>query len=137
MLHVISLAGLTLAGGAEPGAAQDSAPPGFDYETCNETAYTTIEMRDCNRWEHERQDRRLNNAYRELIRRHLPEAQEDLRRAQRAWLEFREAECLYEATGNMEGTIGPVLVGACWASMTKQRADELEAYLARDRELND
>jgi len=70
-------------------------------------------------------DRRLDSAYQELLRAN-PYA-DDLRRAQRLWLKFRDANCHYYGLG--EGTIVRIQAAACLRYMTQQRALELEELL--------
>ena len=52
-------------------------------------------------------------------------AQHDqLRAAQRLWIQYRDANCLYYGLG--EGTIARIDAGECMRSMTEARARELE-----------
>jgi uncharacterized protein YecT (DUF1311 family) len=44
--------------------------------------------------------------------------------AQRLWIQYRDANCLYYGMG--EGTIARVDAGECQRSMTEARARELE-----------
>jgi len=72
-------------------------------------------------------DKRLNAAYREAVNdKETPKEQrEQLRKAQRLWLQFRDANCEYYALG--EGSISRVNAASCLLDMTKARAKELEA----------
>ncbi len=72
-------------------------------------------------------DKRLNEAYREALNdKEAPKEQrEQLRKAQRLWLQFRDANCEYYALG--EGSISRVNAASCGFDMTKARAKELEA----------
>lgn len=72
-------------------------------------------------------DKRLNAAYREALNdKETPKEQrEQLRKAQRLWLQFRDANCEYYALG--EGSISRLNAGSCLLDMTKARAKELEA----------
>jgi uncharacterized protein YecT (DUF1311 family) len=49
---------------------------------------------------------------------------EQLRSAQRLWIQYRDANCLYYGLG--EGTIARIDAGECVRNMTKARAEELE-----------
>jgi uncharacterized protein YecT (DUF1311 family) len=75
----------------------------------------------------EKWDKRLNTAYREALNdKEAPKEQrEQLRKAQRLWLQFRDANCEYYALG--EGSISRLNAGSCLLDMTKARAKELEA----------
>jgi uncharacterized protein YecT (DUF1311 family) len=69
-------------------------------------------------------ERRLNTAYQKLID-DLPARRRDrLRRAQRLWLQFRDANCAYFASH--AGTIARVDAGQCLLRLTSARAVELE-----------
>ena len=70
-------------------------------------------------------DKRLNEAYRETLKEGPREQREQLRKAQRLWLQFRDANCDYY--GLSEGSIARVLAATCLFNMTKARAKELEA----------
>ncbi len=70
-------------------------------------------------------DKRLNEAYRETFQEGPREQRAQLRKAQRLWLQFRDANCEYY--GLSEGSIAHVLAATCRFDMTKARAKELEA----------
>lgn len=71
-------------------------------------------------------DKRLNEAYREELAGDGPKEQlAQLRKAQRLWVQFRDANCAYY--GLSQGSIRHVLYGSCMFDMTKARAKELEA----------
>ena len=70
-------------------------------------------------------DKRLNEAYRETLKEGPREQREQLRKAQRLWLQYRDANCDYY--GLSEGSIARVLAASCLFDMTKARAKELEA----------
>ena len=54
----------------------------------------------------------------------LAEQRDQLRTAQRLWIQYRDANCLYYDLG--EGTIARLDAGECMRSMTEVRAKELE-----------
>ena len=87
----------------------------------------TQQMVDCLAAATAKWDKRLNAAYREaLADKETPAAQrEQLRKAQRLWLQYRDANCDYYAKG--EGSISRLNAGSCLFDMTKSRAKELEA----------
>jgi len=70
-------------------------------------------------------DKRLNEAYRETLKEGPREQREQLRKAQRLWLQYRDANCDYY--GLSEGSIAHLLAATCLLDMTKARAKELEA----------
>lgn len=70
-------------------------------------------------------DKRLNDAYQQALKDAVSnEQREQLRKAQRAWIAYRDANCLYYRMG--EGTIAQLDAGECMRSMTESRAKELE-----------
>jgi uncharacterized protein YecT (DUF1311 family) len=50
--------------------------------------------------------------------------------AQRLWIQYRDANCLYYDLG--EGTITRIEAGNCMYRMTRARAEELEGKEDRD-----
>ena len=61
-----------------------------------------------------------------------PKQREQLRAAQRLWIQYRDANCLYYALG--EGSIARVESADCTYRMTKSRAEELEGKEDRNQE---
>ena len=53
-----------------------------------------------------------------------PKQREQLRAAQRLWIQYRDANCLYYGLG--EGTIAGIEAGYCMMELTQTRAVELE-----------
>ncbi|PAY04009.1 DUF1311 domain-containing protein [Bradyrhizobium sp. UFLA03-84] len=70
-------------------------------------------------------DKRMNVAYQQALKDAAGDKQrEQLRTAQRLWIQYRDANCLYYDLG--EGTIARLDAGECMRSMTEARAKELE-----------
>ena len=84
----------------------------------------TREIVDCLSGLTARWDRRLNDAYQKRIQDLAPKRRDQLRAAQRLWIQYRDANCLYYGLG--EGTIARIEAGECMRSMTQSRALELE-----------
>ena len=92
-------------------------------EKCND-ANSTAEIVQCLATQTAIWDRRLNLAYQKLMS-SLPARRRDrLRNAQRLWVQFRDADCAYFASG--EGSIARVEAGQCLLRLTTARAQELE-----------
>lgn len=85
---------------------------------------STYEMVECFKAKTAQWDKRLNIAYPKALVMAQPKQREQLRQAQRAWVAYRDANCLYWGLG--EGTIARIQAGDCMFRMTKQRAEELE-----------
>jgi len=83
---------------------------------------------DCDREELDRQDHRLNAAYRKLMAGLAPARRVRLRNAERAWIRERDRRCEKAAEPEAGGTLALILRSSCFASETKERADYLEAY---------
>lgn len=85
----------------------------------------TFDMVECIGQEVQRQDARLNKAYKVLMVDLSPDRKKQLREAQRAWLQFRDTNCgfYYDPDG---GSIARVNAESCVMTMTQQRAKELE-----------
>ncbi len=49
--------------------------------------------------------------------------------AQKAWLAFRDDECAFEAASSIGGSIHPMIVAGCQATLTRARTDELRHLL--------
>ena len=89
------------------------------------------QMNACMAEEYWKTDARLNTIYRELVG--ALEDPSTLRRAQQAWLRFRDLSCDYETSGiGRDGSLYPFSLGACRLELTEKRISELERYLAQD-----
>jgi uncharacterized protein YecT (DUF1311 family) len=117
MLRIVALAAAVLIGAAVFAFAGES-----EKKECGNSTYEIVE---CQKAELTGLDKRLNAAY----QRALKEAESDkqrrqLRKAQRLWVQFRDANCEYYELG--EGTIARIYGGECMLSLTRMRAEELE-----------
>jgi len=85
----------------------------------------TYQMVECLKTKTAAWDKRLNAAYQKALQNAQPAQHEPLRAAQRLWIQYRDANCLYYGMG--EGTIARLDAGECMRSMTEVRAKELES----------
>jgi uncharacterized protein YecT (DUF1311 family) len=85
---------------------------------------STAEMVDCLAVKTQRWDKRMTIAYQQAMKDAPAPQREQLRAAQRLWIQYRDANCLYYGMG--EGTIARVDAGECVRRMTEVRARELE-----------
>ena len=101
-----------------------------EYSVCIDKAVegATADMFACNGDELDRQDARLNNAYKKLISKLSRDRKKALLKAQRAWIKFREANCDYY-TDPHGGWGARWNVSGCLLTMTATRAKELEGML--------
>ncbi|MGH6725457.1 MAG: lysozyme inhibitor LprI family protein [Pseudolabrys sp.] len=84
----------------------------------------TYEIVECLKAQTAQWDKRLNAAYRQALKDAQPKQREQLRAAQRLWIKYRDANCLYYDLG--EGTIARIEAGYCMKDTTQIRALELE-----------
>lgn len=75
-------------------------------------------------------DKKLNAAYQEALQAASQTQADQLRAAQRLWIQYRDANCLYYGLG--QGVAVGVDVAACRRDMTERRAKELEEERPRE-----
>jgi uncharacterized protein YecT (DUF1311 family) len=107
------------------GAAAHAA----DASDCSNRDLTQIDMNVCAYQAFQKQDRALNAVYGELVKQEDAEGLRRLQAAQRAWLQFRDLECLYEAPDG-GGSIAPQLKATCLAVLTRERLLDFKRVLA-------
>ena len=83
-----------------------------------------MQMVECLKGKTAQWDKRMNIAYQKALKDAAGKQQEQLRAAQRLWIQYRDANCLYYGLG--EGTIARIDAGECMRNMTQARAKELE-----------
>jgi uncharacterized protein YecT (DUF1311 family) len=84
----------------------------------------TFQMVECLKAKTAQWDKRMTTAYQQAMKDAGEKQREQLRGAQRLWIQYRDANCLYYGMG--EGTIARIDAGECMRNMTKARAEELE-----------
>jgi uncharacterized protein YecT (DUF1311 family) len=124
MLRIAAIATAALIGAAVSAYGGDQGNPD---ENCDGSTY---EMVECLKAQTAHWDKRLNAAYKSALDAAQPKQREQLRTAQRLWIQYRDANCLYYDLG--EGTIARIEAGDCMRKMTKARALELEGKEDRD-----
>ena len=118
MLRIVSVAAAVLIGAAAFAYAGDQ---GDLDQSCDGSTY---EMVECLRAKTVQWDKRMTIAYQRMLNAGEPKQREQLRVAQRLWIQYRDANCLYYGLG--EGTIARIEAGDCMLRMTQGRAIELE-----------
>lgn len=91
------------------------------------------EANACSRREYEKADAEMNKVYDQLMSElsgGSGKDQQKLKQAQLLWLQYREANCESEASIYEGGTIRPAIYNLCLASMTRERAMRMKAFLA-------
>jgi uncharacterized protein YecT (DUF1311 family) len=85
---------------------------------------STADMVECLKAKTSQWDKRMTIAYEKAMKDAGREQHDQLRAAQRLWIQYRDANCLYYRMG--EGSIAVIDAGECMRSMTEARARELE-----------
>ena len=118
MLRIATIATAALIGAAVSAFAGDQGEPEQDC------GVSTYEMVDCLNAKAAQWDKRMTIAYQRALKDGEAKQREQLRKAQRLWIQYRDANCLYYFMG--EGTVARVEAADCTYRMTKSRAEELE-----------
>lgn len=103
------------------GSVAQAGDQGDGEQSCDGN---TFQMVECLKAKTALWDKRLNVAYQKAVQDAVPAQRDQLRAAQRLWIQYRDANCLYYGLG--EGTIARLDAGECMRSMTQVRASELE-----------
>jgi uncharacterized protein YecT (DUF1311 family) len=99
------------------------------YESCIRKAASTLDMIDCAGRESDRWDARLNRAYQARIASFNDRQRGALKRAQKAWMAFRDADCAAYEDDDW-GTVSKIDASQCILRRTVERTIELEAFPA-------
>jgi uncharacterized protein YecT (DUF1311 family) len=99
----------------------DAGDQGDPAQTCDGN---TFQMVECLKARTAQWDKRMGLAYQQALKDAGSQQHDQLRAAQRLWIQYRDANCLYYGLG--EGTIARIDAGECMRSMTEARARELE-----------
>jgi uncharacterized protein YecT (DUF1311 family) len=102
-------------------SAAHAGDQGDPAQSCDGSTY---EMVECLKARTAQWDKRMTAAYQQALKDAVPQQHDQLRAAQRLWIQYRDANCLYYGLG--EGTIARIDAGECMRSMTEARARELE-----------
>jgi len=106
------------------GALATAAHAGDQGEPEKSCDGNTFQIVECLKAVTAQWDKRMTIAYQQAIKDAGEKQREQLRSAQRLWIQYRDANCLYYGMG--EGTIARIDAGECMRNMTKARAEELE-----------
>ena len=95
---------------------------------CHAYSMTQIDINTCAGQAFDEQDRELNRLYARLVKSQDPAGLKKLQAAQRAWLQFRDLECVFETT-SVGGSLAPYETATCKAEVTKARIVDLKRVL--------
>lgn len=82
--------------------------------------------------EFQKADKALNSAFKQVAHRLAddPASKERLIRAQRAWIAFRDAECIFRSSGEDGGSAAPMVIAGCKTTVTEDQTRQLDAYFS-------
>ena len=115
---------------------QKKHPIDVAYDDCicapDGNGYKTYGMIECAREAETAWDKELNKQYRELMKRLSADEKAKLKKTQKAWLAYRDAEKDFSAMyyGGKEGSMYFVLNAARLMGIIRSRALELEDYMS-------
>jgi uncharacterized protein YecT (DUF1311 family) len=118
VLRIAVISAAALLGAAAFAFAGEQGEP---EQHCDGSTYEIVE---CLKAKTAQWDKRMTIAYQQALKDAEPKQREQLRVAQRLWIQYRDANCLYYGLG--EGTIAGIEAGYCMKELTQTRALELE-----------
>jgi uncharacterized protein YecT (DUF1311 family) len=86
----------------------------------------TLAIEDCFDKAYKAADSELNQRYGQIVKVLQPDELEQLKAAQRLWIQFRDATCTAESDLYKGGTASTPAYSACREELTRQRAAELK-----------
>lgn len=90
------------------------------------SAQTQREINDDAYNNYEKADAELNLVYQQLMKKLDTNEKALLTKAQKNWLEFRDAHCEFEAEENEGGSMQPMVWAMCLEDITKTRINDLK-----------
>jgi uncharacterized protein YecT (DUF1311 family) len=133
-----AIAALLLMGGMGFAHAQQNDNQDVD---CN-NAQSQADMNYCADQDFQKADKQLNDVYKQALKSQADLDKESasinpdyvgavkaLKKAQRAWIDYRDGQCEgvgYQAAG---GTMQPMLISGCEADLTNKRVKELQELI--------
>lgn len=98
-----------------------------------DNAVTTVDMKQCAQNEYDKADKELNDAYKKVMAAVKasgnPKAKDKLVAAQRAWIDFRDKDCAFEASVFEGGTMYGLIYTSCLTDHTEKRTKELLSFI--------
>ncbi len=116
-MRALAFAPLALLLLAAPATAKDVCSNAADQNTMNR----------CAEDEFERTDKVLNKVYQDTMKGLDDHGRDLLKKSERAWIAFRDAECTYQNEANEGGSIYPLVYAGCQTTLTKDRIKQLKA----------
>ena len=120
-----------MTGGAIDAYAETHTRISFDDRWICGRAGTQLEINQCSSDNFQKLDAQLNSLYKTQIERvHGKSDESRLRAAQRGWLIYIKADCLYQnGPAELSGSIWPYLQNVCMGEHYKQRISLLKEFV--------
>ena len=97
----------------------------WEEKACDKPGQSNVDNGNCVEAAFQKADRELNQAYQTTLAKIPAEGKDCLKKAQRAWLEFRDADANFCADFRRGGTGYGAALAAAKAGMTRARTNEL------------
>ena len=111
-------------------ALPPSAARAQSYEQCQAEADEIIpRLKDCDASELDRREAVLNKLYKQVLHAVNPGRQAGLRKAERAWVAFADAECGFRMSAETGGMNAPLVYNACRLELIARRIEDLQRAL--------
>jgi uncharacterized protein YecT (DUF1311 family) len=104
----------------------DNPPSSCDRDAAS---LSNFELQQCAAVAFREQDAALNKVYARAVASLGAKSTEDLRQAERLWLQWREHHCLWDSARYEGGSLQPVVFADCLVSVTEARVKQLEDAL--------
>jgi uncharacterized protein YecT (DUF1311 family) len=101
-------------------------------ECLDKSGGNTANMIECNAIELKQHDDSLNKSYRALLAKLTPQRRQQLVKAQRAWVAFRDANCDFYFDPN-GGSAARLSASSCILTTTAERAKEVKNLLESEK----
>lgn len=93
-------------------------------------AKTQLDMNQCANEEYKKVDGELNMLYQDVLKRTSNEQTKRLKIAQNKWIEYRDADCKFQTSQFVGGSIHPMVYSHCLAEKTENRINEFKKALS-------
>lgn len=98
---------------------------------CN-NPQTQTAINECAKLSYQNADKKLNQAYQQLLPTLETSRKQKLIAAQLAWIKFRDTNCEFERSKYEGGSIASSVYSGCLENTTKLRTQELQEFLKSD-----
>lgn len=101
----------------------------FAQEADCANAQDQASLNICAQQSYRASDAALNKSYAALSQKVSKEGLAKLKTAQRAWINYRDAQCEFESYGTADGSVHPMIGSACLDQLTQAQTERLNLQL--------